>query len=68
MNTNQLKGKLREYGLTQEALAGEMGVSLSRLNAKVNQRGGAEFTLGELKTLKRILRLNPRQVDAIFFA
>lgn len=67
MNTNQLKGKLRENGLTQEALAGEMGVSLSRLNAKVNQRGGAEFTLGELKALKRILKLNPRQVDAIFF-
>lgn len=67
MNTNRLKGKLRENGLTQGALAGEMGVSLSRLNAKVNARGGAEFTLGELKTLKRILKLTPRQVDAIFF-
>lgn len=67
MNANLLKGKLREQGLTQQAAAAEMGVSLSRFNAKLNQRDGAEFSLGELKALKTILTLTARQVDQIFF-
>lgn len=68
MNTNLLKGKIREKALTQQALADKMGVSLSRFNAKLNERGGAEFSLGELQALKALLTLTPRQVDQIFFA
>ena len=68
MNTNLLKGKLKERGLTQENAAGQIGVSLSRFNAKLNSRGGAEFSLGELQALKSILALTARQVDQIFFS
>jgi len=68
MHVNRLKGKIREYGLTQGEVAAELGVSLSRFNAKVNGRKGAEFTLGELQAIKRLLKLTPRQVDQIFFA
>ena len=67
MNTNLLKGKMRENALRQEDMAAKMGISLSRFNAKLNERGGAEFDLGELQALKRILSLTPKQVDQIFF-
>ena len=68
MNVNLLKGKMKERALTQGDVAAELGVSLSRFNAKLNSRGGAEFSLGELQALKRILALTSRQVDQIFFA
>lgn len=68
MNTNLLKGKLRELGLTQADAAAQLGVSLSRFNAKLNKREGAEFSLGELKALKALLALTGEQVDQIFFA
>lgn len=67
MNTNLLKGKLRELGLTQADAAAQLGVSLSRFNAKLNKREGAEFSLGELKALKVLLALTGEQVDQIFF-
>lgn len=68
MNINLLKGKMRENALTQEVMAAKMGISLSRFNAKLNERGGAEFSLGELQALKSILSLSSKQVDQIFFA
>ncbi|MGN0968849.1 MAG: helix-turn-helix domain-containing protein [Oscillospiraceae bacterium] len=67
MNVNLLKGKMKEHALTQGEVAEKMGVSLSRFNAKLNERGGAEFSLGELQALKNILALTSRQVDQIFF-
>ena len=68
MNVNLLKGKMREKALTQEAVAAEIGISLSRFNAKLNERGRAEFTLGEVQVLRRILNLTAKQVEQIFFA
>lgn len=67
MNINLLKGKIREKALTQEAVAARMGVSLSRFNAKLNERGGAEFSLGELQALRSILQLTGKQAEQIFF-
>lgn len=68
MNSDLLKGKIREKALTQEALASEIGISLSRFNAKLNNSGGAEFTLGEVRALKKALMLDSNQVDQIFFS
>ena len=67
MNINLLKGKMRELALTQEAVAAKLGVSLSRFNAKLNERKGAEFSLGELQALRGILQLNAEQTEQIFF-
>lgn len=67
MKTNLLKGKMRENALTQDDVANKMGISLSRFNAKLNQRGGAELLLGELVEIKRILKLDTKQMDEIFF-
>ncbi len=68
MNTALLKGEIRANDMTQEDIAGKIGVSLSRFNAKLNNTGGAEFSLGELRALKKVLNLNADEVDAIFFA
>lgn len=68
MKGNMLKGKLREYALSQEEIADKMGISLSRFNAKINGRGGAQFVLGEVQSLKKILDLTAEQVDQIFFS
>lgn len=68
MNKNLLKGMIRGCGYTQEAVASQIGISLSRFNAKINETGGAELTLGEARKLKTVLRMTPEQFDEIFFA
>lgn len=67
MNSSLLKGKIREASLTQKDIATEIGVSLSRFNAKLNNTGGAEFSLGEVRAIKALLGLTSNQVDDIFF-
>lgn len=67
VNTQLLKGKLKEHALTQGRAAEQLGISRSAFNAKVNGRRGAEFSLGELRTLRQLLALSSAQVDLIFF-
>lgn len=68
MNINMLKGKIKENDMTQEDVANKIGLSLSRFNAKLNEKGGAEFSLGEVQSMKKLFKLEPEQVDQIFFA
>lgn len=68
MNANMLKGRLREKAMTQADLAPQVGLSLSRFNAKLNETGGAEFSLGEVRAIKRVLGLNQEQTEQIFFS
>lgn len=68
MNSDALKGKMKEERMTQEDVAVAIGLSLSRFNAKLNNTKGAEFSLGEVRSLKKLFSLNPAQVDHIFFA
>ena len=68
MNINMLKGKIKENDMTQEDVANKIGLSLSRLNAKLNETGGAEVSLGEVRSMKNLFKLEPEQVDQIFFA
>lgn len=67
MNGALLKGEIRARELTQEEVAKRIGVSLSRFNAKLNNSGGAEFSLGEVRAIKTFLGLTADQVDIIFF-
>ena len=53
--------------MTQEDIASKIGISLSRFNAKLNNTGGAEFSLGEVRAIKALLCLNSEAVDSIFF-
>lgn len=67
MNGALLKGEIRARELTQEEVAKKIGISLSRFNAKLNNSGGAEFSLGEVRAIKGLLGLTADQVDVIFF-
>ena len=67
MNSALLKGEIRARSMTQEDVASQIGISLSRFNAKLNNTGGAEFSLGEVRALKELLRLDAEQVDVLFF-
>lgn len=67
MNGALLKGEIRARELTQEDVARGIGISLSRFNAKLNNSGGAEFSLGEVRAIKCLLKLSADQVDSIFF-
>ena len=67
MNRDLLKGEIRAKAMTQESVANNIGVSLSRFNAKLNNTNGAEFSLGEVRAIKDLLRLSATQVDLIFF-
>ena len=68
MNKNMFVSKMKLYGDTQEILAEALGISLSRLNAKINETDGAQFKQNEIKFFRNRWRLTPEEVDHIFFA
>ena len=68
VNKNVLVSKMKLHGDTQADLAAALGISLTRLNAKINATGGAEFSQGEIADVKRRYNLTPCEVDQIFFA
>jgi len=68
LNSALLKGKIVENSMTQTEVSQNIGISLSRFNAKLNNTGGAEFTLGEVRALKELLNLDSTQVEKIFFS
>jgi len=67
MNKNKLVSKMKLHGDTQEMLADAIGISVQRLNAKINQTGGAEFTMSEIRAIKIRYQLTSEEVDDIFF-
>ena len=67
MNKYRLVEIMKRNGDTQEKLAGVVGVSLSRFNAKLNENG-AEFTQGEIQIIKQHYSLTPEEIYEIFFA
>ena len=68
MNKNLLQSLLAKYGDTQQTLANLLGLSLSRTNAKINSKDGAEFTQGEINVIKKLYRLTLQELNDIFFA
>lgn len=66
MNLDLLKGAILSKGMTQAEVAKNIGVSLSRFNAKINHTRGAVFTLQEVKALKALLDLSMAQIEEIF--
>lgn len=67
MNKNMFVSKMKLFGDTQEILAEALGLSLSRLNAKINETDGAEFKQSEIKFFIVRWQLTPEEVDQIFF-
>ena len=56
LNSNKLKGKIVERGLTQEKIAIKLGISTQAFNAKLNKR--APINLDEIFKLIEILKIN----------
>lgn len=67
LNADLLKGEFRKHGLRQTDVAAKIGCSLSRFNAKLNRKNGAEFSLGEIRALRDLLSLPLETVEEIFF-
>lgn len=67
MNKHLLKSFMARQGDTQSDLAQAIGLSLSRLNAKINEKYGAEFTQGEIALITERYHLSPEEVSAVFF-
>lgn len=67
MNKNKFVSVMKLHGDTQESLAEAIGLSVQRLNAKINSTGGAEFTMGEIRAIKIRYNLTCQEIDEIFF-
>lgn len=66
MDSEKLKRYISFYDGKQEVLANAMGLSLSRLNAKINQSTGGRFTLEEVAFIKERYGLDNDTVSEIF--
>lgn len=66
MDSQKLKGMIVTFDGNQENLAKAMGMSLSRLNAKINETG-AEFTKTEIEFIRDRYKMSRKQVMDIFF-
>lgn len=67
MNKPLLASMMARYEDTQESLANAMGISLSRFNAKINERDGAAFTQNEMRFIIDRYHLSDEDVMLIFF-
>ena len=56
MDTNKLKAKFRENGLTQADVAKMIGISANSLSRKLN--GKKDFKLGEVLLLCKALKIS----------
>lgn len=67
LDAQLLKSYIVKHDKTQRELAEAMDVSLSRLNAKINETGGAEFSQGEIAFIKNRYNLSAEEINKIFF-
>lgn len=66
MNKKILMSQIVKAGMTQKEVAAKIGISLSRFNAKLNNYRGAEFSLGEMRKLVKLLSIPASLIDEIF--
>lgn len=67
MDKQALKGLIVAHDGKQETLATAMGMSLSRLNAKINETD-TEFTKSEIEFIRNRYKMSRKQVMDIFFS
>ena len=67
MKSQLLKGLIKIHDGSQSVLADAMGLSLSRLNAKINETD-AEFTQSEIVFIRDRYHLTTSEVTDIFFS
>ncbi len=62
---SKLLGRIKEYGFTQERLAAEIGVSVSTLSFKLNNK--AFFTQKEIRKICDLLEIVTAEIGVYFF-
>ncbi len=65
VNTNKIRGRIMEQGLTIGSLASIIGISPSTLGRKIKNH--ADMTLGEVESIRDILKIPPERVVEYFF-
>lgn len=67
MNTALFKAYLAQHRETQASFAEKLGLSASRLNAKINHTNGAEFLQSEITVIQQLWQLTAQEVYLLFF-
>ncbi len=67
VNTNKLKGKIVENGMSVEELAEKIGIDRSTVYRKIGA-SGESFTIREANLICKILKLDKQEAMAIFFS
>lgn len=67
MDANKLLSVIKAFGDRQEDLAKAIGLSRTRLSAKIHGKDNASFNQPEIAAIKRRYSLTSEQVDDIFF-
>ena len=65
VNTNKIKGRLRELGKTQLDVAKHLGIQQATANQKINN--SRCFTLEEAEKLADLLDISPEEFKLYFF-
>ena len=68
INTYLLKSYIVKFDKKQANLAESMGISLSCLNAKINEKNGSVFKQTEIEFIKKRYHLSDTETCRIFFA
>lgn len=66
VNTNELKAELKRNNITQEELAGKIGMNPSTLNKKINNKQSV-FTVEEANQIAIELNIQSEKLITIFF-
>lgn len=67
MNKRKLNAVMQLCGESQQDLAEFLQISLSRLNAKINEYRGAQFRQNEIAAIQEHYGLSAEEVNEIFF-
>lgn len=67
MNPDKLLAVIKENRDSQSDLAAAIGLSRTRLSAKIHGRNNASFTQPELVAIKKRYSLSDSQIAEIFF-
>ncbi|MEE0839486.1 MAG: hypothetical protein U0L72_02915 [Acutalibacteraceae bacterium] len=67
MDKDKLLAVIKEHGERQEDLANAIGISRTRLSAKIHGRDNASFTQPEIAAIKKHYALSAVAVNEIFF-
>lgn len=68
MNKRKLNAVMQLHGESQQNLADFLEMSISRLNAKINEYRGAQFRQNEIAAIQEHYSLTAEEVNEIFFA